>query len=256
MIPERMGMNVGGRLNLREIPPPQVCVHTSAPAHVRGSVLCSSNRKCASEPQRDAARLSNSSQRSDWHPLAEMSKAVYCAALVLVGLLVVYPETLGFVASPGSLAVSTAPVSSVNRPAAPARTVEAAPVGVATGVYGLALLATAAAGVLARAKRSKVMVHNYGGFKPVVGDRYQYTNDVGYLADGTPISTAGNNSIRRTSYDPPPVAAPAPPVAVVAPVAPVAPAPVAPPTPVAAPIPATGGEASASRRMLTQTWSS
>ena len=105
----------------------------------------------------------------------------------------------------------------------------------------MALLATAAAGALARAKRSKVMVHYFGGFKPVVGDRYQYTNDVGYLADGTPISTAGNNSI-RTSYDPP-VAPPAPPVAVAAPVAPVAPAPVAPPTPVAAPIPATGGDA-------------
>ena len=96
----------------------------------------------------------------------------------------------------------------------------------------MALLATAAAGALARAKRSKVMVHYFGGFKPVVGDRYQYTNDMGYLADGTPISTAGNNSI-RTSYDPP-VAPPAPPVAVAAPVATVAPAPVAPPTPVAA----------------------
>jgi len=39
-------------------------------------------------------------------------------------------------------------------------------------VYGVAVLATAAAGLLARSKRaSKVMVRNYGGFKPVVGDR-------------------------------------------------------------------------------------
>ena len=67
------------------------------------------------------------------------------------------------------------------------------------------------------------MVHNYGGFKPVVGDRYSYTNDVGYLADGTPISTAGNNSLPNhmaTSYSPP---------------APVAPPPVAPPVPAVAP---------------------
>jgi len=39
-------------------------------------------------------------------------------------------------------------------------------------VYGVAVLATAAAGLLARSKRaSKVTVRNYGGFKPVVGDR-------------------------------------------------------------------------------------
>ena len=71
-------------------------------------------------------------------------KAVYCAALVLVGLLVVYHETLGFVASPGSLVVPAhATVSSVNRPAAPA-TAEAAQVGVATGGAAVMMSVTSA----------------------------------------------------------------------------------------------------------------
>ena len=52
-------------------------------------------------------------------------------------------------------------------------------------------------------------------------ERYEYTNDVGYLADGTPINRAGNNSL-RPAPTPPPFAAStaAPPVPPVAPVAP------------------------------------
>lgn len=65
-------------------------------------------------------------------------------------------------------------------------------------------------------------------------ERYEYTNDVGYLADGTPINRAGNNSLRPPT--PPPFAAstappPVPPVApVAAPVPPVAPPATTPPT--------------------------
>ena len=77
-------------------------------------------------------------------------------------------------------------------------------------------------------------------------DRYQYTNDAGYLADGTPISQAGNNSLHAAppSYmqapaPPPPPPAPAP-----------APAPVAPPPPVVTAPPVVGSYTLTSQEAL------
>eukprot|EP00913_Durusdinium_trenchii_P032608 g30523.t1 len=95
-------------------------------------------------------------------------------------------------------------------------------------VYGAALLATAAAGILARARRASGIVRkNYGGFQPVVCDSHEYANDVGYLPDGTPINQAGNNSLRAPA--PPYSATATPPPAVAPPPAAAAPPVVAPP---------------------------
>ena len=70
-------------------------------------------------------------------------------------------------------------------------------------------------------------------------DRYQYTNDVGYLADGTPISQAGNNSLHAAppSYMQAPAPAPAPP-------------PVAPPPPVVTAPPVVGSYTLTSQEAL------
>eukprot|EP00438_Fugacium_kawagutii_P001373 Skav232165 [mRNA] locus=scaffold1040:591096:593957:- [translate_table: standard] len=169
---------------------------------------------CGPAASSSARRLST--QIGQRHCSADMSKVIVLSALL--GLVFGF-HALGFVAPPGheSLSVPRHAGTVHARPALSGETV--APVGVATGVYGLALLATAAAGVLARSKRSRVMVHYMGQFKPVVGDRYTYTNDAGFLADGTPINTAGNNSVRKPAPTPP-APTPTPPAPTPAPPAP------------------------------------
>ncbi|OLP92098.1 Ribulose bisphosphate carboxylase, chloroplastic [Symbiodinium microadriaticum] len=67
-------------------------------------------------------------------------------------------------------------------------------------MYGVAVLATAAAGLLARAKRSRIAARaqpshgikfEYSQQKDAHAD-YEFINDVGYLPDGTPLNKAGN----------------------------------------------------------------
>ena len=67
-------------------------------------------------------------------------------------------------------------------------------------MYGVAVLATAAAGLLARAKRSRIAARaqpshgrkfEYSMQKDSHAD-YEFINEVGYLPDGTPLNKAGN----------------------------------------------------------------
>ncbi|CAJ1432845.1 unnamed protein product [Effrenium voratum] len=69
----------------------------------------------------------------------------------------------------------------------------------ATGLaccQAFAMVAAAAIGVQARKRRSSsrtTMNYDSFNFTPVVGSQYKFSNDVGYLPDGTPLSKAGNN---------------------------------------------------------------
>eukprot|EP00434_Breviolum_minutum_P018086 symbB.v1.2.015952.t1/scaffold1203.1/size131588/19 len=184
------------------------------------------------------------SDLSDFNDLRLRTMSKVSFAVAAIGALMFHTFAVGFVV-PNLQRSNSKGVQGVQGalPAAklPEQVVPGHAVPTGAMVYGVAVLATAAAGLLARSKRaSKVTVRNYGGFKPVVGDRYQYTNDAGYLADGTPISQAGNNSLHAAppSY----MQAPAPP--------PPAPAPVAPPPPVVTAPPVVGSYTLTSQEAL------
>ncbi|CAK9050282.1 Ribulose bisphosphate carboxylase, partial [Durusdinium trenchii] len=137
-----------------------------------------------------------------------MSKA-FMLVLAAVGLVLV-DMSVGFVVHNQPSVSKPTPTQSFATPQASAtRPIEA------TGTPGIAvcsaaLLATAAAGILARARRASGIVRkNYGDFQPIVYESHEYASDEGYLPDGTPINQAGNNSLKRSS---PPVDTPPPPV--------------------------------------------
>lgn len=136
------------------------------------------------------------------------SKA-FMLVLAAVGLVLV-DMSVGFVVHNQPSVSKPTPTQSFATPQASAtRPIEA------TGTPGIAvcsaaLLATAAAGILARARRASGIVRkNYGDFQPIVYESHEYASDEGYLPDGTPINQAGNNSLKRSS---PPVDTPPPPV--------------------------------------------
>ncbi|CAK9114662.1 unnamed protein product [Durusdinium trenchii] len=90
----------------------------------------------------------------------------------------------------GQVTAEAAPLQSTAAATAPA-------MGDST-MYGTAMVATAAAGVLARGKRSKVTRKALHGIKfpySLQKDTHadlEFLNDVGYLPDGTPLNKAGN----------------------------------------------------------------
>ena len=155
--------------------------------------------------------------------------------MAVVGL-VLLNMSVGFVVPKQPLASKTTQVLT-QAPQAAQVADQTMPTGIA--VYGAAMLATAAAGLLARARRTSKVGRNYFGFRPVVDDSFQYSNDVGYLPDGTPINKAGNNSVRNQAPAP---AYSATPTAVASP-PPVAPPAMAPPPPVVGSYTHTGTEA-------------
>eukprot|EP00435_Cladocopium_sp_Y103_P052428 s215_g16.t1 len=131
--------------------------------------------------------------------VAGMTKMSFALALVLgVVLLTLLPSSLSFTAPVHGLAASGSVGSIAGPKVLPQST--AAPASTSTPMYGMALLATCAAGLLARMKRNvKVACHEaMHGIKfsySIQKDAYvdlEFLNDVGYLPDGTPMNKAGN----------------------------------------------------------------